>query len=93
MNFLAYYFLFMSFLTLALFGLDKAAAILGRRRVAERTLHILSVLGGWPGACLGRVLFRHKTRKKGFTHSLYAAVIVNVVAVLTVLHWILNERP
>jgi len=42
---------------------DKRRAVHGGRRVAERTLHILELLGGWPGALFGQVLFRHKRRK------------------------------
>ncbi len=44
------------------YGLDKRAARLGRRRTRERTLHLMELLGGWPGAWLARRVFRHKTR-------------------------------
>ena len=32
----------------------------------ERTLHLLALLGGWPGAILARRRFRHKTMKVPF---------------------------
>jgi uncharacterized membrane protein YsdA (DUF1294 family) len=56
----------MSLLALAAFGWDKAAAGRGGGRVPEATLHLLELLGGWPGAILGALLFRHKTRKGSY---------------------------
>ena len=54
---------------LLLFGLDKALAIAGRRRIPEWWLHALTLCAGAAGACLGRALFRHKTRKPAFSLS------------------------
>lgn len=48
-------------LTLLVFGLDKALAVGGKRRVPESALLTLSVLSGSIGAMLGMALFRHKT--------------------------------
>jgi uncharacterized membrane protein YsdA (DUF1294 family) len=52
-----------SAVTFAVYGFDKRRAIRGGRRVPERTLHGLELLGGWPGAILGQAAFRHKRRK------------------------------
>ncbi|MGB7157675.1 MAG: DUF1294 domain-containing protein [Tepidisphaeraceae bacterium] len=49
--------------TFIAYGLDRSAAGCGRRRVPEATLHLLELLGGWPGALLGMRAFRHKRRK------------------------------
>ena len=56
------------------FGVDKRAARLGRRRIPEVRLHMLELLGGWPGAFLGAILFRHKVAKAGF--MLVMAIII-----------------
>ncbi len=64
-----------SAVTFAAYGLDKGRAVRGGRRVAERTLHGLELLGGWPGAIAGQAVFRHKRRKTG-----YMLVFLGIVA-------------
>ncbi|WP_336509481.1 DUF1294 domain-containing protein [Ruegeria lacuscaerulensis] len=59
-------------LTLLAFGWDKLGARRRKRRVSERRLLLLALLGGSPGAILGRWMFRHKTRKRRFTLYLFA---------------------
>ena len=41
-----------SIVTFVVYGFDKRRAVHGGRRVPERTLHGLELLGGWPGALL-----------------------------------------
>ncbi|MGO2242531.1 MAG: DUF1294 domain-containing protein, partial [Halomonas sp.] len=48
------------------YAIDKKAAIKNRRRVSEKTLHLLGVMGGWPGALLAQQRLRHKTQKTAF---------------------------
>ncbi len=48
------------------FAWDKDAAKQERRRVRERTLHTLTLLGGFLGTLLAMRLLRHKTRKPLF---------------------------
>jgi uncharacterized membrane protein YsdA (DUF1294 family) len=59
------------------YAADKRAAETGRRRVAERTLHLLGLLGGWPGAALAQWAFRHKTRKRRFVVVFRVTALVN----------------
>lgn len=70
----------LSFLTFLLYAEDKSKAQKGRWRVAESSLQIISLLGGWPGAILAQQLLHHKTRKRGFVTVFWAAVAVNMVA-------------
>lgn len=68
----------LSLITFALYYFDKRAAIRGGRRTPENTLHILSALGGWPGAFLAQRIFRHKSSKTGFQVMFWITVAVNV---------------
>ena len=45
---------------------DKNAAVRGARRVRERNLFLLSVLGGSPAMYLTMLVINHKTRKLKF---------------------------
>ncbi len=67
-------------LTLLAFGLDKTRARRRKGRLPERRLLWLAALGGSPGALLGRWIFKHKTRKRGF--SLWLIAIASVQAIL-----------
>lgn len=69
-----------SLVTIAAYGVDKAAARRGRRRIAEQTLLFLGLFGGWPGALLAQQLLRHKTRKRSFRRVFWATVVINVAA-------------
>ncbi len=53
----------MSLLTIWAYSYDKRAAQLGLWRTPEIKLHILEALGGWPGALLAQIFYRHKVRK------------------------------
>ena len=70
-------------LTLAAFlayGWDKWRAKRSARRVPERTLHGLALLGGFVGAWLGMRVFRHKTQKPVFAVVLFLAAALHAVA-------------
>ena len=60
------------------YAIDKKAAINNRRRVSEKTLHLLGVVGGWPGAFLAQQRLRHKTQKTAFQVTFWLTVIVNL---------------
>lgn len=65
--------------TFVVYALDKSAAKLGRRRVRERTLHGLALLGGWPGALVAQRLLRHKSSKGRFLFIYWLTVVLNLV--------------
>lgn len=60
------------------YAIDKKAAIKNRRRVSEKSLHLLGVLGGWPGALLAQQRLRHKTRKTSFQLIFWITVALNL---------------
>ena len=76
--------------TVVAYAADKRAARLGRRRVPERTLLALGLLGGWPGAQVARHALRHKTRKASFRRAHRATVVVNLAAVVALVALLLH---
>jgi len=65
-------------------GYDKLQAKAGGRRIPEKTLLLMGILGGAIGGLLGMQVFRHKTRHSKFwiIYILAAAVQVLLVIVL-----------
>jgi len=68
-----------------LYGMDKSAARNGTWRTPEKTLHVLALIGGWPGALFAQNVFRHKSRKMSFQFAFWATVVLNCGA----LGWLL----
>lgn len=68
----------LSLLTFLAYAVDKSAAINGRWRTPEKTLHLLGVAGGWPGALLAQQLLRHKCSKPSFVAVFWITVAANV---------------
>ena len=61
---------------------DKRMAQLGERRISERTLLTIALIGGSIGALVARQRFRHKTRKQPFSAQLYAICALQVFAII-----------
>jgi uncharacterized membrane protein YsdA (DUF1294 family) len=74
-----------SALTFAVYALDKWAARNDSRRTRERTLHILAVTGGWPGALLAQHVLHHKSVKRSFLVLFRITVVLNAAALLGLL--------
>lgn len=69
-----------SIITFGVYAWDKTVAQNGGRRIRESTLHLMSLVGGWPGALVAQVLLRHKTRKPSFLIGYWFTVLVNCIA-------------
>jgi uncharacterized membrane protein YsdA (DUF1294 family) len=70
------------------YAVDKRFAREDRRRISERTLHTLDLLGGWPGGWLARRTLHHKTRKTSFVIAFWMTVAMHLAvswAIFT--HW------
>lgn len=63
------------------YWLDKRAAQLDQWRTRERSLHLLAVLGGWPGALFAQGRLRHKSRKLGFQVVFWISVMLNCLLI------------
>ena len=67
-----------SLLTFILYWQDKRAAKDGAQRISEKTLQLLSIVGGWPGGLFAQRIFRHKSTKPSFQFTYWATVILNI---------------
>lgn len=66
-----------SLLAFVVYAWDKSAAQGGHWRTAERTLHMIAVFGGWPGALVAQRVLRHKSSKASFQTTFWATVLIN----------------
>ncbi|UJW82820.1 cold shock and DUF1294 domain-containing protein [Hydrogenophaga sp. SL48] len=70
----------LNLLTFYAYWQDKHAATQGQWRTAEDTLHVLGLLGGWPGAWFAHQILRHKSTKQAFRQVYWMTAILNVTA-------------
>jgi uncharacterized membrane protein YsdA (DUF1294 family) len=68
----------MSLLCFVVYVWDKSAARSGGWRTRERTLLVLGLLCGWPGAVLAQQVLRHKSAKASFQIAFWVTVVLNV---------------
>src|SRR3546814_10828901 len=71
-----------------MYWLDKEAAQGGAQRIPESTLHLVDLLGGWPGALIAQQQFRHKTVKRSFQFAFWCSVLANVA----IMAWLVRSR-
>lgn len=69
-----------SVVTFAMYAIDKRAAVAGRWRTPEATLHLAELLGGWPGGLAARRLLRHKSRKLSFRVVSWGVIALHAAA-------------
>lgn len=59
---------------------DKRAAERNTWRTPESTLHLLDILGGWPGGLIAQQRFRHKVSKTSFQVVFWLSAACNLGA-------------
>lgn len=78
----------MSFVTFIVYLIDKSAAKNGRWRTKESTLHVFSIIGGWPGAYIAQQILRHKSSKEEFKSFYWVTVFLNLAGFF----WLYTEN-
>lgn len=73
------YFAVMNILGLVVMGVDKWKAKHNAWRIPEKTLFLVSILGGSIGTWAGMYLFRHKTKHWYFVVGMLAILAVQVI--------------
>ena len=81
---LAIWLVLINLVTFFVFGLDKLKAKRkvkkeSIRRVPEKTLFLLSAVGGSVGALLGMKVWHHKTLHKSFRYGIPAILILQIL--------------
>ena len=62
-------------------GIDKQRARKGQWRIPEKTLFLLSLLGGSLGSLLGMYTFRHKTKHWYFRYGFPLILLTQLVLI------------
>ena len=71
-------FVLFNLMTFFVFGYDKFLSRTHRRRISERTLFTLALMGGSVGAVFAQKIFRHKTQK--YRNAFWIILVVQFVA-------------
>lgn len=69
------YLIAINLISFLLMGIDKLQAIFNKKRISEKTLITLAIIGGIIGTILGMYTFKHKIRKKKFLLLIPLALI------------------
>ena len=72
------YLALVNLIAFTVYGADKRRARKDRRRVPEKTLFLLAIIGGSLGAFLGMRLFHHKTRHWYFVWGIPAIMALQI---------------
>ena len=68
----------MSAIAFAMYAADKRRAARGAWRIGEATLHLVELLGGWPGAFVAQRALRHKLQKGRYMFVFWAIAGIHV---------------
>ena len=72
------YLALVNLIAFVVYGADKRRAKKERRRVPEKTLFLLALIGGSVGAWAGMYTFRHKTRHWYFVWGIPAILVIQI---------------
>ena len=76
------YFIIINIIGFLAMFIDKQKAKKGKWRIPEKTLFIITALGGGIGTIAGMYTFHHKTKKLKFTIGLPTILILEIILVI-----------
>ena len=79
---LYWYLLVINILAFFCYGLDKLKAKRNARRISERSLLLLAVVGGSLGAWFGMLVWRHKTKHAIFKFGVPIILLLQIAVYL-----------
>ena len=79
------YFIIINLIGVGAMALDKFKAQKGYWRIPEKTLFLITILGGGIGTLFGMYKFRHKTQKMYFIIGFPTIVIIEVMIIIVLL--------
>ncbi|MHA7812848.1 MAG: DUF1294 domain-containing protein [Phycisphaerales bacterium] len=79
------HYLVFSIVSAAMHIADKRRAVRNKRRIPEKSLHSMELVGGWPGAIITTRTIRHKTAKPRYMWTLYAIGALHAVGWMALL--------
>ena len=82
---IAIYFIVMNIIGILIMFIDKQKAKKGAWRIPEKTLFIITALGGGIGTTAGMYTFRHKTQKVQFVIGL---PFITILEIILAVYWI-----
>jgi len=77
------YLLIINIIGILVMFIDKKKAEKGAWRIPEKTLFLITVLGGGIGTIAGIYLFRHKTKKLIFTIGMPVILVCEILLAIT----------
>ena len=77
-SWIALWYAIASLIAFVTYGIDKSKSMRKTRRIPESTLHVMELLGGWPGALVAQNVFKHKRRKTSFMVLFWMIVIAHI---------------
>lgn len=84
---IAIYLAAITLVTFVAFAIDKSKSKSKSRRIPERTLFIMSAIGGSLGALLAMHFVRHKTQHAKFKYGIPAMLAAHIALLAYVLLW------
>ena len=76
------YFVIINVIGFLVMYIDKQKAKKGKWRIPEKTIFIITALGGGIGTIAGMYTFRHKTQKLKFTIGLPFITILEIIGII-----------